>query len=200
MTRETMSRIFEPFFTTKDPGKGTGLGLSMVYGTLKQIGGFIFVDSDIDRGTTFQLFFPPSKAPPEPQRPAPAPKAGERHGQETVLIVEDETAVRNLVASALRNEGYELLLAASAEDALAMIDRHDRPIDLLLTDAIMPGRSGVELASALTARTPALPVIIMSGYTDEALSLEDTDAVVECLQKPFTPAELRRRIRDALDR
>jgi two-component system cell cycle sensor histidine kinase/response regulator CckA len=200
MTHETMSRIFEPFFTTKDPGKGTGLGLSMVYGTLKQIGGFIFVDSEIDRGTTFQLFFPPAKVAPEPQRPAPAPKVGERHGQETLLIVEDETAVRNLVASALRNEGYELLLAASAEDALAIVERRDRPIDLLLTDAIMPGRSGVELAASLTARTPALPVIIMSGYTDEALPLEDSGAVVECLQKPFTPAELRRRIRDALDR
>jgi PAS domain S-box-containing protein len=199
MKGETMSRIFEPFFTTKDPGKGTGLGLSMVYGTLKQIGGFIFVDSEVDRGTTFQLFFPPAKVAAEPQRPPAAPRA-EPHGQETLLIVEDETAVRNLVASALRNEGYELLLAASAEDALAIVDRRDRPIDLLLTDAIMPGRSGVELAAALTARTPALPVIIMSGYTDEALSLEDTGAVVECLQKPFTPAELRRRIRDALDR
>jgi two-component system, cell cycle sensor histidine kinase and response regulator CckA len=170
----------------------------MVYGTLKQIGGFIFVDSERERGTTFQLFFPPAKRAAEPPRP-PA-KDSERTGDETVLIVEDETAVRNLVASALRNEGYELLLAASAEEALAIVDRRERPVDLLLTDAIMPGRSGVELAAALTARAPALPVIIMSGYTDEALSLEDSGAVVERLQKPFTPAELRRRIRDALDR
>ena len=141
MTPETQARIFEPFFTTKDVGKGTGLGLSMVYGTLKQIGGFIFVDSEVDRGTTFRLYFPPAAAPGgRPRRRRAPPSGTARH--ETLLIVEDEPAVRNLVASALRHDGYRLLLAASAEEALALADAHDGRIDLLLTDAIMPGKSG----------------------------------------------------------
>jgi PAS domain S-box-containing protein len=202
MSRETQARVFEPFFTTKEAGKGTGLGLSMVYGTMKQIGGFIFVDSEQGRGTTFRLFFPPAaavdtgtaasaQAPPRAERP---------HGLETLLIAEDEPAVRNLVASALRNDGYKLLLAASAEDALAIADTHRGAIDLLLTDAIMPGKSGVELAAVLAARYPRMRVIIMSGYTEETLSIGDGGARVAMLQKPFTPKDLRRRIRDALDR
>jgi PAS domain S-box-containing protein len=199
MTADTMSRIFEPFFTTKESGKGTGLGLSMVYGTLKQIGGFIFVDSERDRGTTFHLFFPlPRRVEPQPRPDADVRQAG-RRGHETLLIVEDEPAVRNLVASALRHEGFELLLAASAEEALAIVGGRDAPIDLLLTDALMPGKSGVELATLLMARSPGLPVILMSGYADEALTMTGADSV-ERLQKPFTPGELRQRIRQMLDR
>jgi len=203
MTRETQARVFEPFFTTKEIGKGTGLGLSMVYGTLKQIGGFIFVDSEVDRGTTFRLYFPPNADSPAATRPdaAPAPTAATaRKGHETLLIVEDEDSVRNLVASALRHDGYELLLATSAEDALRLDEQHKGPIDLLLTDAIMPGKSGIELATAMAARRPALPVIIMSGYTEETLTGAPLDKPISLLQKPFTPRELRRRIRDVLDR
>jgi two-component system, cell cycle sensor histidine kinase and response regulator CckA len=199
MSRETTARIFEPFFTTKDVGKGTGLGLSMVYGTLKQSGGFIFVDSELERGTTFHLYFPPSG----PAVAAPRAAAGghdERRGHETLLIVEDEPSVRNLVASSLRHQGFDLLVASSAEEALSIAESHAGPIDLLLTDAIMPGRSGVELASLMTARLPGLPVIIMSGYTEETLAVAGSDAVVALLQKPFTPRELRKRIREALDR
>ena len=118
MPRETQARIFEPFFTTKEVGKGTGLGLSMVYGTLKQIGGFIFVDSEIDRGTTFRLYFPPRGARRSRRRDRRRRPHGERRGHETLLIVEDEPSVRNLVASALRHDGYRLLLASSAEEAL----------------------------------------------------------------------------------
>jgi two-component system, cell cycle sensor histidine kinase and response regulator CckA len=199
MSRDTKARIFEPFFTTKDIGKGTGLGLSMVYGTLKQSGGFIFVDSELDRGTTFQLYFPPA-APPVAAPRGAAAQEEERRGHETLLIVEDEPSVRNLVASALRHEGFDLLVASSAEEALSIADSHAGPIDLLLTDAIMPGRSGVELASLMTERVPGLPVIIMSGYTEETLSVAGTDRVVALLQKPFTPRELRKRIREALDR
>jgi signal transduction histidine kinase len=116
MTRDAGARIFEPFFTTKDVGKGTGLGLSMVYGTLKQIGGFIFVDSEIDRGTTFTLYFRPAA---EPERAAlvGSPRGSERHGHETLMIVEDEPSVRSLVASALSHDGYRLLIASSAEEA-----------------------------------------------------------------------------------
>jgi PAS domain S-box-containing protein len=201
MPRETQARIFDPFFTTKDVGKGTGLGLSMVYGTLKQIGGFIFVDSEVNRGTTFRLYFP---LPPA-SRLAPAGELAparqlERRGAETLLIVEDEPSVRNLVASALRHDGYRLLIASSAEEALAAADAHDGPIDLLLTDAIMPGKSGVELANLMTSRRPGTPVIVMSGYTEETLELPGVKEPMALLQKPFTPRELRRRIREVLDR
>jgi PAS domain S-box-containing protein len=199
MARETQARIFEPFFTTKDVGKGTGLGLSMVYGTLKQIGGFIFVESELGRGTTFRLYFPPAMKPPV--APAP-PAAREEHptGTETLLIVEDETAVRNLVASALRHDGYQLLLASSAEEALKLLDAHTGRIDLLLTDAIMPGKSGLELANMMVARQPGLPVIVMSGYTEENLAISGLTEPPALLQKPFTPRDLRRRIREVLDR
>jgi two-component system, cell cycle sensor histidine kinase and response regulator CckA len=199
MSRETQSRIFEPFFTTKDVGKGTGLGLSMVYGTLKQIGGFIFVDSEVDRGTTFRLYFPPAVIKPVTKARASV-REDARHGHETLMIVEDEPAVRNLVASALRHDGYQLLLASSAEEATAMADAHEGPIDLLLTDAMMPGKSGVELADLMIARRPGLPVIIMTGYTEETLEVPGQRGPVPLLQKPFTPRELRRRIRDVLDR
>ena len=200
MPRDTQARIFEPFFTTKDVGKGTGLGLSMVYGTLKQIGGFIFVDSEVDRGTTFHLYFPP--APTAESAAAGARKARERkrQDQETLLIVEDEPSVRNLVASALRHDGYRLLIASSAEEALIVADAHEGAIDLLLTDAMMPGKSGVELANLMAARRPETPVLIMSGYTDETLDLPGLQDPIALLQKPFTPRELRRRIREVLDR
>ncbi|MBI3490738.1 MAG: PAS domain-containing protein [Acidobacteria bacterium] len=201
MSRETLARIFEPFFTTKDVGKGTGLGLSMVYGTLKQIGGFVFVDSVLDRGTTFRLYFPPATG--QPAESAPTPRSGtdeSRRGQETILVAEDESAVRNFVASALRNEGYQLLLTGSAEEAVRAVTAHDGPIDLLLTDAIMPGKSGIELANAMVAERPGLPVIIMSGYTKETLTVSGLTDPVNLLRKPFSPTELRRRIRTALDR
>jgi two-component system, cell cycle sensor histidine kinase and response regulator CckA len=203
MTRETQARVFEPFFTTKEIGKGTGLGLSMVYGTLKQIGGFIFVDSEVDRGTTFRLYFPPAADGPAGTPSdvgAASAVRSDRKGHETLMVVEDEEAVRNLVASALRHDGYQLLLATSAEEALRLDEQHTGPIDLLLTDAIMPGKSGIELATAMSARRPGLPVIIMSGYTEETLTGAPLDKPISLLQKPFTPRELRRRIRDVLIR
>jgi two-component system cell cycle sensor histidine kinase/response regulator CckA len=202
MSPEVKNRIFEPFFTTKEVGKGTGLGLSMVYGTIKQMGGFIFVDSDVGRGTTFSLFFRPSAAgavaDAAPRAAAaPRPRSPE---QETLLIVEDEPAVRNLVASSLRSEGYHLLLAGSAEEALVIVAAHRGAIDLLLTDAIMPGRSGIELARILTDDRPGLPVVLMSGYTEETLPNSDVAQTWSLLQKPFTPRDLRRRIREVLNR
>jgi PAS domain S-box-containing protein len=199
MPRDTQARIFEPFFTTKDVGKGTGLGLSMVYGTLKQIGGFIFVDSEVARGTTFRLYFPPAAKPATPPPPQPA-REDHPTGTETLLIVEDETAVRNLLASALRHDGYQLLLASSAEEALGIVETHSGAIDLLLTDAIMPGKSGLELANMMIAKQPGLPVIVMSGYTEEILAISGLTEPPVLLQKPFTPRDLRRRIREVLDR
>jgi PAS domain S-box-containing protein len=199
MARETLARIFEPFFTTKDIGKGTGLGLSMVYGTLKQIGGFIFVDSELNHGTTFRLYFPAAAAPARDTAAASVTRS-ERHGHETLLIAEDEPSVRSLVASSLRRDGYRLLIAASAEEALATAQAHDGPIDLLLTDAMMPGKSGVELASLMRTQRPGIPVILMSGYTEETLNVPRSKEPIELLQKPFSPRDLRRRIREVLDR
>jgi PAS domain S-box-containing protein len=196
MSKETQTRVFEPFFTTKELGKGTGLGLSMVYGTMKQIGGFIFVESVQSLGTTFSLYFQPASAE-QPVRVARESTAKTIRGQEVLLVVEDEPAVRNLVASSLRNDGYRLLLAGSAEEALEIEAAHDDAIDLLLTDAIMPGKSGVELAGLLAVKRPGLRVIVMSGYTEDTLN--GLDARIELLQKPFAPRDLRRRIREALD-
>ena len=200
MPHDTQARIFEPFFTTKDVGKGTGLGLSMVYGTLKQGGGFIFVDSEVDRGTTFRLYFPPAAMPERAAAAEPRAREHERKGKETLLIAEDEPSVRNLVASALRQDGYHLLIAGSAEEALVIADAHDGPIDLLLSDAMMPGKSGIELAHLMAIRRPGIPVVIMSGYTEETLDLPGLSEPIALLQKPFTPRELRRRLREVLDR
>jgi signal transduction histidine kinase len=199
MTGETVARIFEPFFTTKAPGKGTGLGLSMVYGTLKQIGGFIFADSEVGRGTTFRLYFRPAPHHGEPpSTPAiGAASAASSRAEPTLLVVEDEAAVRDLVAGALRRDGYRLLLARSAEEALELEAAHTGPIDLLLTDAIMPGKTGMELARTLRATRPNLRVIVMSGCAEDALSA--LDETLDVLKKPFSPGELRMRIRAATD-
>jgi signal transduction histidine kinase/CheY-like chemotaxis protein len=201
MDAATKARIFEPFFTTKGVGKGTGLGLSMVYGTVKQSGGFIYVDSEVGRGTTFRMFFPP--APLRTEEPAP-PIPTDIHpaGEEvaaTLLVVEDEPSVRRFVASSLESEPYRLLLAESAEDAMAITETH-HDIDLLITDVIMPGKSGIELASLLVSEHPGLEVIVMSGYTDEALQERGLTHDAGLLHKPFTPRELRERVRDALAR
>jgi PAS domain S-box-containing protein len=200
MDAATKARIFEPFFTTKGVGKGTGLGLSMVYGTVKQSGGFIYVDTEAGRGTTFRMFFPPAPTP-EPADTATAPadvQPASHEVEATLLVVEDEASVRRLVASCLESEPYRLLLAESAEDAMAISETHD--IDLLLTDVIMPGKSGIELASTLVSERPGLLVIVMSGYTDEALEQRGLTPDGALLHKPFTPRELRQRVRDALAR
>jgi signal transduction histidine kinase/CheY-like chemotaxis protein len=194
IARDAQARIFEPFFTTKEAGKGTGLGLAMVYGTIKQCSGFIFVESDVGRGATFQLYFPlhASHNVTESRRTA-------EERVRTVMIVEDEPSILNLVAATLAPEGYQLVKATSGRHALEQLASLTGPLDLLLTDATMPGMSGGQLACELLAANPTLRVIIMSGQAAEIADIESIRDSVMTLQKPFTPTELRARIRERLD-
>src|SRR5690349_581069 len=200
MNEETRQHIFEPFFTTKDAGKGTGLGLSMVYGIVKQSGGNIWVYSEEGRGTTFKIYFPRVTAEAEEYKrmngSVEAPK-----GCETILLVEDAELVRNLARQVLEGAGYRVLEAANAEAAIDLCERinGDR-IDLLLTDVIMPGMSGNEMSRVLLARQPGMPVLYMSGYTDDAIVQHGVlEAGINFLQKPFTPGALASKVREVLD-
>jgi signal transduction histidine kinase/ActR/RegA family two-component response regulator len=201
MDAETRTRIFEPFYTTKEAGKGTGLGLAMVYGIVKQNGGHIWVYSEPGRGTTFKVYLPavvgevPRGAVREP-RLADSPG-----GSETVLLVEDEDRVRQLVRYILQDKGYTVLEAASPGDALEIATRHQGPIDLLLTDVVMPQMRGAVLADLLIAERPEMAILFMSGYTANAVVHQGgTDPGKAYLQKPFTPDALAQAVRRALDR
>ena len=198
MSPETRGRAFEPFFTTKRPGEGTGLGLATVYGIVKQSDGFIWCQSEPGRGTTFEIFLPERVGPPEPvERGGSAPLA--RGGGETVLVVEDEEAVRRMAARTLSARGYRVLEATDAAQALAQ-EPEWGPIHLLVTDVVMPGLGGRELASALTARRPGLRVLYISGYTDDEITRRGLlDAGAPFLEKPFEAEGLARRVREVLD-
>jgi PAS domain S-box-containing protein len=199
MTPDIQSRIFEPFFTTKDVGKGTGLGLSMVYGTVKQSGGYIFVDSAPGQGAEFRIYVPPAPGGRAPRvESGSAPTADSALTHATVLVVEDERPVRTMVATTLRNTGLQVLQASTADEALRVLATAHPPVDLVLTDATMPGTSGVELARRLAKDQPSLPVIIMSGFTEEALG--DLRHRVSLLAKPFTPGEVQARVTELLSR
>ncbi len=156
MTPDVMAHIFEPFFTTKEAGKGTGLGLSTVYGIVKQSGGFVTVDSAVGQGSTFRVFLPLLAQPPETARPG-SQAPGAQNGSETILLVEDEAPIRSLVQKVLERRGYTVLAAADATEALRLAERHDGPIHLLLSDIVMPGLSGVDLAQRILATRPTIP-------------------------------------------
>jgi signal transduction histidine kinase len=191
MSAEVLAHVFEPFFTTKDVGRGTGLGLAMVYGTVKQSGGFIFVDSQPNQGSAFRLYFPPAPAQPRPRddrASTPAPI----HGI-TVLVVEDEPGVRGLVTAALRREGYLVLQAESGKAAIDAAAQAGR-VDVLLTDVVMPGMTGLELANVLSHTQEDMRVVIMSGHPPNMVSLPKLRKPIEFLAKPFTPHELRQRM------
>jgi len=197
--REIQRHIFEPFFTTKEQGKGTGLGLATVYGIVKQSGGYIECDSEPGRGTTFRIYLPRVDITvPAPERGArPLEAAG---GTETILLVEDEEGVRELARDILRASGYTVIEARNGAEALLLCERHQGPLDLLLTDVVMPRMSGRELAERLAPLRPDLSVLYMSGYTDDAVIRHGVlGAGTAFLQKPFTPATLIGRVRDTLD-
>jgi nitrogen-specific signal transduction histidine kinase/ActR/RegA family two-component response regulator len=198
MDAATLARIFEPFFTTKPVGKGTGLGLSTVYGIVDQSGGHVQVTSAPGRGSTFEVYLPRLEdavtAPRALETPPPSSRA------ETILLVEDEGALRGLVNETLSLDGYRVLAAATPAEALDIALAHPGPIDAVLTDVVMPGMSGRDLAERLKALRPLAPIVYMSGYTDDAIGVGGLlDPGTLFLQKPFTSTALLWKIREAVD-
>jgi PAS domain S-box-containing protein len=198
MSEEVRRRLFEPFFTTKAGGGGTGLGLATVFGVVKQSGGSIFVYSEEGRGTTFKIYLPASDRQVEPAPYADAPV--DEHGTETVVVVEDDESVRELVKVMLGGCGYDVLSAPDADAAVDLCGAHPGGVDLLLTDVVMPEIGGRALAERLTALFPNLRVLFMSGYSDEAVfrhgMIRPGTAFIE---KPFTQVALARKVREVLD-
>jgi PAS domain S-box-containing protein len=201
MNSETRSHVFEPFFTTKAEGKGTGLGLSIVYGIVKRSGGYILVESELNSGTTIKIYFPRVDAVPSPPVDSASQVVNAGNDSGIVLIVEDEELLRNMICEFLASGGYTVLEASSGAEAIAAMERFGRPIDILVTDVILPKTRGPELAGKLREKLPDLKVIYMSGYTDTSLV---RDGILEAgtilVQKPFKLQELARVIREALSR
>jgi PAS domain S-box-containing protein len=198
MDSATQTRIFEPFFTTKELGKGTGLGLSIVFGIVHQYGGHVFVYSEPGKGTSFKVSFPVAGGTAVLSA-LPLRLATESSGSETILLVEDEDQVRNFVETVLRRHGYRVIAARHPGEAVVLCHQHGGPIDLLLTDVIMPHASGRQLADQLLAERPAMKVIYISGYTDNVVLDHGVPSEVAFLQKPVMPEALCRKVRAVLD-
>jgi CheY-like chemotaxis protein len=199
MSRETQEHIFEPFFTTKGVGKGTGLGLATVYSIVKQSNGFIDVYSEVCHGTTFKIYFPLVQEAVEATDNRPTQPIDDR-GSETILLVEDSEALRELIRILLKDYGYTVIEAANGAEALAIAERNTSPVHLLVTDVIMPVMGGHELSNRLTAACPELRVLYLSGYTDAAIVRHGMlEPGLALLQKPFTKKALVRKVREILD-
>jgi signal transduction histidine kinase/CheY-like chemotaxis protein len=198
MDRETRARIFEPFFTTKELGKGTGLGLATVYGIVKQSGGYIWVESKPGHGSVFYTLLPRVAEPAHPK--VVQNVFNFRSGGETILLVEDDPALRKMAVEVLRDTGYKVVIAQSGAEALKIVARHRGPLDVLLTDVVMPGMTGPELAGKIVALRPRIQILYMSGYTDDAIGHHGLKGqTMRLLQKPFTHETLIRHVCDALD-
>jgi CheY-like chemotaxis protein len=198
MDSATLERIFEPFFTTKEKGKGTGLGLATVYGIVKQSGGHVECSSRVGRGTTFRILLPRAVAGSKAEAEgSPETPAG---GTETVLLVEDEEVVRRFASSVLAKAGYTVLSAASGPEALEILKERGAEAKILVTDVVMPGMDGRTVAREAVRRFPDLPVLYLTGYTEDAIVSHGVlEAGVHLQQKPFTAAELLGRVRSLLD-
>jgi CheY-like chemotaxis protein len=201
ITEEVKSHIFEPFFTTKEPGKGTGLGLSTCYGIVKQSGGHIDVNSEPGKGTIFRVYLPATKEVPDETQLASGDGSPPR-GTETVLLVEDEPAVRGMVATILSAQGYTVLQASTGLEALKIAAEHSgASIALLLTDVMMPQMGGVKLAREFRSDHPEAKVILISGYADQPLDpTVICESASDVIRKPFMPGILARKVREVLDR
>jgi len=197
MDEATRQQIFDPFFTTKEQGKGTGLGLSMVYGTVRQGGGIIRVDSEAGVGTTFRIYLPRASGIASSEEVAQAPPS--LSGCETILVVEDQPEVRGFACKVLQSYGYRVLEAADANEALRLSAVFLEPIDVLLTDLVMPGMDGVQLSKEFLSLRPEVKVIFASGYADSVMLRHGVlDSGAPLIPKPYRPAELAAKIREIM--
>ena len=200
MDQETKAHLFEPFFTTKAKGLGTGLGLATVYGIVEQSGAKIRVTSEVGRGSRFMVFFPRVADPESMERPEPAVLKYVPRGSEVIVLAEDEDTVRRLVRTFLQSKGYEVLEALDGAEALAHCRNRQGQIHLLITDIVMPGMGGRELAEQARPLHPNMKVLFMSGYTDDSLIREGIKVKgTPYIQKPFSLAQLGRQVRELLD-
>jgi len=199
MDAKTQAQIFDPFFTTEELGKGTGLGLATVYGIVKQSGGYIWVYSEIAKGTVFRVYLPrvqqAKRAAMSQETDAPPAR-----GCETILFAEDSESLREIAEEYLQSLGYEVIAADSGAQAIELAEKSSREIHLLLTDVVMPGMSGRELADALAVRRPGMKVLYSSGYTDDAVVRQGVlQPGIAFIQKPYRPKALARKVREVLD-